>query len=412
MSQGNQLRTWLTVARHRRYEASSREHEESFAKVMARLEASRRRPWRRLLVAGSLVAALVVSSLFAGKESSLSFRTHSWHGSSAVRAIQFSDGTHIELARDSSFDVTSVDDRGAALRLVGGHASLAVTPRKGARWIVQAGPYRVLVTGTAFDLDWSEATQRFEIAMQHGSVVVTGPQIARGEVPLRAGERLVVFARQAPHEDAVPSASEPEANQARAEVSEPAARPVPPATVTHARQAARTFSHGWQDRVASNELDIVLAEVERFGVGTTLEHAQLDDLAALADAARYARRGQLARQVLLAMRRRFRDAPATRDSAFMLARLTEGERALRWYQRYLEEQPNGTYASEALGRMMTLAHEAADHTRAVDSAARYLEREPRGPYAQSARIIARRAAEPPASTSRSRAEPPASTSTP
>ena len=62
---------------------------------------------------------------------------------------------------------------------------------------------------------------------------------------------------------------------------------------------------------------------------------------------------------LLAERRRFPDSPRSLDAAFLLGRVEEASdrglaRAIEWYDEYLTRAPAGTYASEALGRKMTL----------------------------------------------------------
>src|SRR4029453_16996906 len=115
----------------------------------------------------------------------------------------------------------------------------------------------------------------------------------------------------------------------------------------------------WSAALAAGHLDHILAEAERAGVKATLDRASGDDLLALADAARYRRRMDLARTVLLARRRRFPDSPRALDAAFRLGRVEEASdrglaRALEWYDEYLMRAPTGTYASEALGRKMTL----------------------------------------------------------
>lgn len=391
MSEPDELPAWVALARRQRYEVGSRAHEESFARVMSKLEAVRH-PSRPSWLAAGALALLVIGWLVVRNEPPISYRVQRWDGDPSVRMLDFSDGTRVALTRGSALDVTALSSRGAALRLRSGHVTLTVTPRKGASWVVQAGPYHVRVTGTAFELDWSEPSQRLAIAMQHGSVVVAGPQIAHGEVSLRTGERLVVFASRA--QDDAPAA--PEGNSSAASelqddteedqtesTSLSAARPRP-------IHADRAVPRDWQNHIASGEFETVLREVERIDIAATLNHAPLEDLSAVADAARYTRRTVLARRALLALRRRFPDAPPSRDSAFLLARLLAGNRALEWYERYLEEQPDGVYTSEALGRTMMLMHEAADHVGAARSAARYLARAPRGPYAQAARTIVAR----------------------
>ena len=124
----------------------------------------------------------------------------------------------------------------------------------------------------------------------------------------------------------------------------------------------------------------------------TLESASSDDLLALADAARYRRRTDLARDALLAERRRFPGSPHSLDAAFLLGRVEEAgghgpERAIQWYDEYLIRAPTGTYASEALGRKMTLTSKLGGTSRARPIAEEYLRRFPAGTYAGPARAI-------------------------
>jgi len=113
------------------------------------------------------------------------------------------------------------------------------------------------------------------------------------------------------------------------------------------------------------------------------------ELAALADAARYRRRDDVARRALLAERARFPRSARARDAAFLLGRLEEtsggGVRALEWYDRYLQEAPLGAYASEALARKMTATARVQGPRAAREVAATYLRRFPNGSYAASAR---------------------------
>jgi TolA-binding protein len=126
----------------------------------------------------------------------------------------------------------------------------------------------------------------------------------------------------------------------------------------------------------------------------TLERASSEDLLALADAARYRRRMDLARDTLLAQRRRFPDSPRALDAAFLLGRVEEASdsglaRALEWYDDYLKRAPKGTYASEALGRKMTLMSKLEGVSRARPVAEEYLRRFPNGTYAGPARAFVR-----------------------
>jgi hypothetical protein len=161
----------------------------------------------------------------------------------------------------------------------------------------------------------------------------------------------------------------------------------PPAS--EAREGVRPAfgARGWAKKVARGEFAAVLGEARAAGLGRVLAAAPAPDLAALADAARYARQNVLGREALLALRERFPHAPEARDSAFLLGRLSGGANALAWYDRYLGEQPGGSYASQALGRSMMLRYERGERALAASLADAYLARFPDGPYAESARKL-------------------------
>ena len=132
----------------------------------------------------------------------------------------------------------------------------------------------------------------------------------------------------------------------------------------------------------------ILEDVERRGVDTTLEAASSEELFALADAARYRRRTDLARAALLAQRRRFPGSSRSLDATFLLGRVEEAHdrtRAIAWYDEYLKRAATGSYAAEALGRKMVLTSELKGRSVARPIAEEYLRRFPKGSYAEAAR---------------------------
>jgi hypothetical protein len=162
------------------------------------------------------------------------------------------------------------------------------------------------------------------------------------------------------------------------ENKEPSAKPA------RTERARGSSEHGWAKKVAQGDFASVLAEARALGHARVLNAAGVTDLGALADAARYARQDALGQKTLLALRERFPDSELARDSAFLLGRLSREQRALTWYERYLSEEPNGVYVSQALGRSMMLCFELGESARAKALAERYLTRFPSGPYAASA----------------------------
>lgn len=135
----------------------------------------------------------------------------------------------------------------------------------------------------------------------------------------------------------------------------------------------------------------VIERVERMGVSTCLSTCSAADLEALADAARYTGRGDLAARVLPVQRQRFPGTDAAATAAFLLGRSAQGAgsdaEASRWYATYLRERPGGALAGEAQGRSMQLAHRSGDASRARALAESYLRSAPTGTYAKEAREI-------------------------
>jgi hypothetical protein len=319
-------------------------------------------------------------------------------GSGGIRLL-FTEGTQFRLQSGTRGRLRSVDSAGARIAIEQGTASFQVTPRSNARWFVDVGPFLVSVKGTAFTVAWDAGSERLEVQMQRGLVSVTGP-LAQGEILLRAGQHLAV---SLPKKEILIDEQEPEVAWRG---SEAAATPVvvppaavaprapslapPPATVP-AKDSGR---HGWPDALAAGNWDRILHQVDRAGVKRTLAEASSEELFLLADAARYRRRMGLARQALLAERRRFPGSPRALDAAFLLGRLEEERerglpKALAWYEEYLASAPTGTFAAEALGRRMIATKTLTGESAARPMAEQYLRRFPGGTYAGAAQALLR-----------------------
>jgi TolA-binding protein len=322
-----------------------------------------------------------------------------------VRAV-FSEGTEFVLMPGTRSRLLAVDASGARIAIEHGLASFEITPAKSGRWQVDVGPFLVSVKGTAFSVSWDATTERFELKLRHGRVAVSGP-LTNGEMAVQAGQRLQI---DLPRREAVLKEQKPEewdelSTDAPSALELPHAQrpsdrteqtPGPTASTsrdTHQRATVRdkvADDRGWAAALAAGHLDRILAEAERAGITETLEKVSSDDLMALADAARYRRRVDLARAALLAERRRFPGSPRSLEAAFLLGRVEEASdgglaRAARWYDEYLMRAPSGTYASEALGRKMTLTSKLEGNSRARPLAEEYLRRFPKGAYAGAAR---------------------------
>lgn len=357
----------------------------------------RRRPWLLpLALAGGLAAAAAVYLLrtpalgFTVDGAAVAEGGYLESPAGAEAALRFSDGTEVHLAERSRGRVAWTGPHGARVMLERGRARVKVVPRKGSQWQFDAGPCLVQVTGTKFDLRWSDEDQVLELGLSSGSVIVRGPPAPNG-VAMHAGQRLVMdvrqgFARLGPlvAQAAAPVIAEP----GRAEESAPAEEVLP----EHDAPRRERRGASWSERVLAGEFTAVLREAHHRGVEEVLRREDAADLMALAEAARYSGVNLLARRSLVAVRTRFPGSGQSHKAAFLLGRMAEDSDgdlagALLWYGRYLDDAPAGAFRDEALGRKMAATLRLHGQARARPLAEEYLRRFPGGSYATPARAI-------------------------
>jgi TolA-binding protein len=323
----------------------------------------------------------------------------------------FNEGSKFVLMPGTRGRLRAVDREGARLAIENGVASFQVMPSHDRRWLVEVGPFLVTVKGTVFTVSWDPSSERFELGLRRGFVVVSGP-VSGGNISLRAGQRLVVnlskaealITQEKPDEKAEKKPDEkPEERPQEAipgSVRAPASRAVSPSALRPSAAALPPTlakiegERRWADDLASGHWDSILEHVERSGTRAVLDRASDEDLFALANAARYRRRMDLARAALLAERSRFPSSPRALDAIFLLGRVEESDergrtRAIAWYDDYLARAPMGAYAAEALGRKMTLANEVGGPQKARPIAEAYLRLFPKGSYSGAARALLR-----------------------
>jgi ferric-dicitrate binding protein FerR (iron transport regulator) len=97
--------------------------------------------------------------------------------------LRFSDGSVLELNPEARSRVLEVEHNGARVELERGSVRASVVHRADTAWAVLAGPFKVAVTGTQFVTRWDPQTRELEVAVQEGSVLVSGGS-------LRAAERV------------------------------------------------------------------------------------------------------------------------------------------------------------------------------------------------------------------------------
>ncbi|WP_437525483.1 tetratricopeptide repeat protein [Sorangium sp. So ce726] len=366
-------------------------------------------------------------------------------GGTSGATARFSEGTTVRFAPGARGRITAVTARGAQIHIEGGAAHFRVAHLPEAEWVAAAGPFTVRVTGTEFDLSWER--ERLELTMQSGSVAVRGP-LASGGVALQGGQRLVAdvvrgeltiadlsaAGARAPGGGALREADAP----ARTDVLEDAGAPAemgmledagasaemggaatagamaaagataaagapvatdpmaalaPASAAVRAPAAPAPASGSCSEHVARGDFAGAITVAEARGIDATIAASPLPEIAALADAARYTGRNDLARRALLAERSRFPGSPEARSAAFLLGRLAEAGSpvaAIDWYDRYLAESPAGSLAAEALGRKMIVLRASQGDGAARPIAEQYLARHPHGAFAAAAAEILRR----------------------
>jgi ferric-dicitrate binding protein FerR (iron transport regulator) len=310
------------------------------------------------------------------------------------RRIAVSDGTRLELAAGGRMVIDTIRSSGATVTLDRGELALAVHHEDDTSWQVAAGPWTVHVTGTQFVVAWEPQTEHFRVAVSEGSVRVAGPD---GEVAkLRAGEELVrtrlasePLATREPELRPAPGAAlepepEPEPERVHRPHSPSASKPKPAARRWDSYFDDGDYLGAWA--VLDGQRGGIHAEAERADDARTM----LD----LADIARFTTHPSDSRKLLERLRVRFPTSHEASEAAFALGRLASDAgsqaKAVLWFERYLDERPDGSFAGDALGRLMD-CYDALDQPDAAMSAAtRYLASHAAGPHAAKAeKILAR-----------------------
>jgi hypothetical protein len=394
-----------------RSRVSLREHVEGRTRLLEAVEqlhAPRRARWIAggvsMAAAAAVVAFFVVAKIHGGGP--LTFQVEG--GAVAARGyfsapvgspsanVTFSDGSTVKLESGAQGRVAATTPDGAEVVLERGRANVHVIHREHTSWKLDAGPYAVQVTGTAFGLAWSPDKGALDVWMTEGRVIVRGPASPDG-IALSAGQHLRAHDAVVEIDDARADALASVPTSAVPQTPTGASTGAPPSTTAPSIPADPVVidapSPTWTKLVSTGDYSRVLQEAHAQGESTALGTRPSADLRALADSARYAGDVGLARRAYAAIRSRFPSSNDARTAAFLLGRLTEEQehapaRALVWYDTYLREAPGGAFAGDALGRKMTIVSRASGPDAARPLAIDYLRRFPTGTYASAAHNLA------------------------
>lgn len=293
--------------------------------------------------------------------------------------LLFNDKSSIEAGTETTLNVHVMDGGKLVTRLSQGKLKVHVAHHPDTDWRFLAGPYEVQVVGTRFELSWEADRARLALVMHEGRVLVNAP----GQKPRRvtAGEILIIDDQQTTTRPLHP---EPD-DEAKEGENVPAA----PAAENVAKPRSVATGPTWAQQVAAGQFDDVVQDARKQGTDVALAQRSAADLQALAQAARYTGDNELAVQTWSALRKRFAGQSVSSQAAFFLGRIYDqlgrSQEALKWFDTYLAEAPTGVYASETLGRKLTLVRAVRGDDKAHEVAREYLSRFPHGPYADTAR---------------------------
>jgi ferric-dicitrate binding protein FerR (iron transport regulator) len=324
--------------------------------------------------------------------------------------LQFSDGSAVTLPPRAAAHVDALDRNGATVAIEEGTLEVSVIHRAHTRWQVQAGGYRIQVTGTRFAAGWDRKTRALTVTMHEGSVLVSGPGLAE-PVRVVTGQRLRASAsgadlglENAPapsaEAEAPPAAPAPAVVSARG--SEPALAPppteaAPPAERAPAPRARRVEAVAarastppgadWRVQAARAEYREALAAAVLEGWRAECARLGADDLVLLGDVARLAGDLDRAEEAYRSARRRFPEADRPIYALGLIA--FEGRHNYKLagdlFGSYLRSFPRGPLAREAAGRLIESRLKAGDDLEARQAASAYLHDFPGGPHAALAR---------------------------
>jgi TolA-binding protein len=300
--------------------------------------------------------------------------------------VRFSDGTLVMVAPQARARVVRTRTGGADIALEQGSLSLAVVHHDAGQWHVGAGPFTVLVTGTKFDVGWNAALRTFTLALEEGSVLVSGPTLGGAGRRVKPGEVLRVAIDERP-------AAPPASSAVAGEPSPDTAAPAPDDSAKVPSKNPPPSARGsWKELARQQHYADALAAAEADGFEATCKAASASDLVLLGNTARFAGSAPRAEQAFRLVRTRFAGTAEAATAAFFLGRIAYDQRgsraeAAQWFQSYLREAPSGALAREAAGRLLEAERALGDVEAARASARQYLAKYPSGPHASLAHDV-------------------------
>lgn len=327
--------------------------------------------------------------------------------------LQFSDGSHIEVAQSSRARLMGLRSNGADVSLESGLMHVQVKHRTDTSWHISAGPFGVNVIGTRFDVRWKPEEDSFELTLHEGKVELSGCAFNSGyRMPagrtVRASCKNERFGFSSKDDIAAPAAGSgsvetesfgqtPEAAPAEAPAKADAEEAAPATTGQRLEKPSHppttiNDAPDFRALARAGKYAEALRAAKAAGFEQECAKASARDLSLLASAARYAQDTVSETYAWRLLRERFRGTKDGSIAAFALGRIEFDNhgayaKAAEWFRTYLREQPRGDLTREALGRLLEAAQHLGDQPQVRELAARYLQEYPDGPHASIAQRL-------------------------
>jgi hypothetical protein len=247
----------------------------------------------------------------------------------------------------------------------------------GAPRFLRAGPFDLRVEEGRSVVSWDAERQRLEMEVTRGWISVGGAHLPSERLRLRGPRRLNI------------EVDPPRTIISELDVStEPVVAADPPARPARKLVTRRAAQPDWRSLFEAGEYAASYALAEAQGFDGLVARAKVDELEVLADLARLSRAPAQARSVLLQIRERHPGGRASARAAFDLGRLaSDADKSRAWFDTYLMEQPRGSFAQDARGRILRSLAGGRDTAKRRRAARDYLEHHPKGPDAEHARAL-------------------------
>lgn len=369
------------------------------ARFLDAFAAAKPRPNRRYVVWTLAPALVSIVALLGWRSlSTVSFKSAGSDGQAGAwlatgganeLPLRFSEGSEVVMAPDSRGRVEALSRAGASFLLERGEVRAHVVHQASTNWRFLAGPFEVRVTGTALGIEWDPTRERFAVHVDDGSVMVRGPNVDAPQ-SVRAGEQYVVdlpartthISPSGTYGHADADAGLDAGSDAMEAPSGSASAPLHPLP-----SPASGPPVSWMKLDEKGDYDAAYTAALGAGLASVLRASSADELLRLAQVARLSGHRDTERDALVTCRRRFPGSERSAVAAYELGRSSSPSEASSWFDTYLGEQPSGSLAREAAGRLVEARANAGDDRGARDAATRYLAHYPEGPHAPLARRI-------------------------